>query len=86
MFDRLRDIPLDEAHHSLPTPAAGEPVTRAAEPILVYAWVVDRRGQDQRIPAAVTAWTPRAVRIRYQDSHRRTGYAWVWANAVERVR
>lgn len=57
------------------------PVTMAAEPIPVLAWV--------RLPAMPThvqgralAWTQRAVYVEWE--HRGLHRVWVWASAVER--
>lgn len=62
----------------------GARMTRPEDPPRVRAWVVDGRGQDVEVDGEAIAWTPRAVRIRYQDSHGREGWAWVWASAVTR--
>ncbi len=82
MVDR---VPLRDMARSVPTRARGEPVHRLAEPVRVRVWVLTARGEDVELDAEATAWTPRAVHVRFFDAFGREGFAWVWASSVRRI-
>ena len=91
---KYRTVPADvtdqsiaRLHASGPTSLfreeTGDRIIQAAEPIPVRAWV--RFGPEPvHVDAEAVAWTPTAVRIRFEY---RTGRwdAWVWASAVQSV-
>ena len=52
-------------------------------PQRVHAWVVWEDGVEELVDAHATAWTKRAVRVRFgAPPHQHE--VWVWAGAVER--
>lgn len=63
---------------------AGEPVTRATEPIPVLAWVIWADGTTEEVSGTVAEWTRRAVHVRWRAGHRIGYEAWVWVGAVRR--
>lgn len=58
-------------------------VTPAGSWVAVTAWVVWEDGVEELVEAQATAWTPRAVRVRW-GSPPRVFETWVWAGAVQR--
>jgi len=70
----LTDDELDLAHH---------PVTEAAEPIKVRAFVRFHEAVI-RPEAEAVAWTPRAVKVRFTMQNGASHEVWVWASAVDR--
>jgi len=59
-------------------------VSRAPESLRVSAWVVWEDGVQELVEGLATAWTKRAVRIRFGiPGH--IHEVWVWAGAVERT-
>lgn len=77
-------IPMRDWAHSISPAAIGQPITKAAQELHVRAWIINHSGTDAQVDAEATAWTARAVHIRYRDEHDREGSAWVWASAVTR--
>jgi hypothetical protein len=74
--DTLDPKQLDLAH---------EPLTRSPEPQAARAWV--RYGEQSiEIEVEVTAWTERAVAIRWPGPDGAEHRAWVWAGAVSQRR
>ena len=68
-------LPEQMGHLSVSTPAV---------PKRVHAWVVWEDGVEELVPAYATAWTRRAVRVRFgAPPHEHD--VWVWAGAVERA-
>lgn len=60
---------------------AHEPLTRSPEPEPARAWV--RYGEQSiEIDVEVTAWTARAVAIRWPGPDGAEHRAWVWAGSV----
>jgi hypothetical protein len=69
----------------LPEEAWGGRVPEPRAPIDVYAWVPYRDGYYHPVKAQATAWTDRAVRIRWKVGAFGAQYElWVWAKAVTR--
>ena len=59
-------------------------VCTPAVPQWVQAWVLWEDGVEERVEAQATAWTRRAVRVRFgAPPHQHD--VWVWAGAVERA-
>ena len=59
-------------------------VCTPAVPHRVLAWVLWEDGVEERVEALATAWTRRAVRVRFgAPPHQHD--VWVWAGAVERA-
>ena len=59
-------------------------VCTPAVPHRVLAWVLWEDGVEERVEAQATAWTRRAVRVRFgAPPHQH--HVWVWAGAVERA-
>lgn len=81
MVDR---VPLRDMARSLGPRPVGEPVHRHDEGIPVRVWIVDGQGRDVEVHGLATAWSPRAVHVRYFDVNGREGFVWVWASAVTR--
>jgi hypothetical protein len=53
-------------------------------PHRVHAWVLWEDGVEELVEASATAWTKRAVRVRFgAPPHQHD--VWVWAGAVERA-
>ena len=68
----------------VPEQLGDEPVTQAAETRRVTAWVVWEDGVEELVNGVATAWTKRAVRVRFGiPGHMHE--VWVWAGAVERA-
>ena len=59
-------------------------VTSAITPLKVCAWVVWEDGVEELVDAVATAWTKRAVLVRFGIPGHVHG-VWVWAGAVERA-
>jgi hypothetical protein len=59
-------------------------VTAATAPQRVRAWVVWEDGVEELVEGVATAWTRRAVRVRFGiPGH--VHEVWVWAGAAERA-
>lgn len=59
-------------------------VCTPATPQPVQAWITWEDGVEELWPAEATAWTKRAVRVRFgAPPHQHQ--VWVWAGAVERT-
>jgi hypothetical protein len=59
-------------------------VCTPAAPARVRAWVLWEDGVEELVDAYATAWTRRAVRVRFgAPPHQHE--VWVWAGAVERA-
>lgn len=76
-------VPASELAHTLTPDQYGQPVKKAAPPVPALAWIRSSGGH-RLVDAVATAWTPRAVQVRYTDDHGRVGSAWLRANAVIR--
>jgi len=63
----------------------GQPtVTTARAPVPVHVWVLWEDGVEELVQAVATAWTRRAVEVRFgAPPHEHE--VWVWAGAVERL-
>ena len=59
-------------------------VCTPAVPQQVHAWVLWEDGVEELVEAQATAWTRRAVRVRF-GAPPRQHEVWVWAGAVERA-
>jgi hypothetical protein len=60
-----------------------EPLTRAPDPVAVEAWV--RYGPTAvNVRGVATAWTARAVAVKWPTPDGGEHRAWVWASAVRR--
>jgi hypothetical protein len=66
-----------------PEQLVGSAVTSAVAPQKVNAWVVWEDGVEELVAGVATAWTRRAVRVRFGIPGR-IHEVWVWAGAVER--
>jgi hypothetical protein len=77
-------VPAGELAHSLTPEEYGEPVRCAGRPVPVLAWIRNRDGH-RVVDGVVTAWTPRAVEVRYTDDRGRVGSVWLWSSAVLRL-
>ncbi|WP_251151344.1 hypothetical protein [Cellulosimicrobium sp. Marseille-Q4280] len=78
------NTPFPQRARSLAPRQYGQPVTQAPEPIPVKAWVVTVAGDDLEVAGDATAWTSRAVRVRFVDKFGHLDSAWLWAGAVSR--
>lgn len=59
-----------------------EPLTRPPQPIPCTAWV--RYGNDaMRIEGTITAWTARAVAVKWTTPDDAEHRAWLWSSAVQ---
>ncbi len=66
-----------------PEQLGDQQVSRAPESLRVSAWVVWEDGVEELVEGVATAWTKRAVRVRFGiPGH--IHEVWVWAGAVER--
>ena len=90
MFDTLAGVTeVPRNVRRLPRSLTRQQVTKQtttipAEPIPVLAWVIWEDGVEELVSALATAWTPRAVRVRFgppPNEHE----VWVWAGAVARA-
>lgn len=79
----LEPVPASELADSLRPDEYGQPVKAADDPVPALAWIRDRDGH-RLVDAVATAWTPRAVQVRYTDDHGRVGSVWLSATAVIR--
>ncbi|WP_345041571.1 hypothetical protein [Georgenia daeguensis] len=77
-------VPAGELAHSLTPEEYGEPVKHADPPVPVLAWIQNRDGH-RLVDGVATAWTPRAVEVRYTDERGRVGTVWLWTSAVFRL-
>lgn len=75
----LRPMP-----RTLTTAEVGGPVTEATAPIPVIAWVPFPTVSVE-LDCEAVAWSPRAVRVRFQLRDLQSRDCWVWASAVRRV-
>ena len=81
-------MPLEPEHdhevaHTLTPDQYGQPIKKADRPVPALAWI-RHRGAHRLVDAVATAWTPRAVQVRYRDDHGRIGTVWLPATAVMR--
>lgn len=78
-------MPLRDYAHEAPELARrGVAIVRPEEPIPVQAWITQRQSGESRVAGEAIAWAGRQVQVRYLDPHGREGWAWLWADAVER--
>jgi hypothetical protein len=78
-----RGVDVDEPI-GLPEQAVAGRVREPRAPIDVYAWVPYRDGYYHPVKGQATAWTDRAVRIRWTTPFGTAYELWVWAKAVTR--
>ena len=62
----------------------GDAIVRPAEGIPVRAWITQRQSGEARVDGEAVAWAGRQVQVRYVSPAGREGWAWLWADAVER--
>jgi hypothetical protein len=60
------------------------PMSIAAVPQPVHAWILWEDGVEELVQAHAIAWTKRAVRVRF-GAPPHLHEVWVWAGAVERA-
>lgn len=78
-------MPLRDGAEEAPQLARdGVAIVRPEDAIPVRAWVTQRQSGEHRLDGEAIAWAGRQVRVRYLDPHGREGWAWLWADAVER--
>jgi hypothetical protein len=80
----LEPVRDDHVAHTLTPAQYGEPVKIADHPVPALAWIRNRDGRHRLVDAVATAWTPRAVQVRYTDPHGSDRSVWVWANEARR--
>lgn len=78
------NTPWPQRPRSLAPRQYGPAVTEPGQVIAVRAWILTVQGDELEVDADATAWTSRAVRIRFVDKYGHLDYAWVWAGAVVR--
>ncbi|PFG44926.1 hypothetical protein ATJ97_0200 [Georgenia soli] len=83
----LESVPDDEgAHiHTLTPEQYGEPVKMAERPVPALAWIRNRDGHHRLMEVVATAWTPRAVQVRYTDGNDHVPVVWLSARSVLRL-
>lgn len=77
-------VPASELAHTLTPDQYGQPVKEADNPVPALAWIRHGDGRHRLVDAVATAWTPRAVQVRYTDHCGTDRSVWVWANAARR--
>lgn len=60
------------------------PIVRPTEGIRVRAWITQRQSGEDHVDGEAIAWAGRQVHVRFIDRNGREGWAWLWADAVER--
>lgn len=81
----FESVPLRDGAEEAPQLARVEAaIVRPEEGIPVRAWITQRQTGEQHVDGEAIAWAGRQVWVRYLDPHGREGWAWLWADAVER--
>ncbi|MFJ4233852.1 hypothetical protein [Cellulosimicrobium cellulans] len=81
----IETVPLrDHAEEAPELARRGVAIVRPPEGIPVRAWITQRQSGEVRVDGEAVAWAGRQVHIRYISREGREGWAWLWADAVER--
>jgi hypothetical protein len=80
----LPRIALRQPRSLVPEQLGDLAVTMATTSTPVAAWVVWEDGVEELVQGHATAWTKRAVRVRF-GAPPHVHEVWVWAGAVERA-
>lgn len=62
----------------------GQRIVRPEAGIPVRAWLTQRQSGEAHVDGEAIAWAGRQVHVRFIDRNGREGWAWLWADAVER--
>lgn len=81
----IENVPLRDSADEAPALARRDAaIVRPDEGIPVRAWITQRQSGESHVDGEAIAWAGRQVNVRYVDRHGREGWAWLWADAVER--
>ena len=74
----------DHAEEAPELARRGVAIVRPSEGIPVRAWITQRQSGEACVDGEAVAWAGRQVHVRYLSREGREGWAWLWADAVER--
>ncbi|WP_454730376.1 hypothetical protein [Cellulosimicrobium protaetiae] len=74
----------DHAEEAPELARRGVAIVRPGEGIPVRVWVTQRQSGEAQVDGEAIAWAGRQVHVRFIDGRGREGWAWLWADAVER--
>lgn len=78
-------VPLRDSAEEAPALARrGLSIVRSPEGIPVRVWIIQRQSGEDHVDGEAIAWAGRQVQVRFIDRNGREGWAWLWADAVER--
>lgn len=74
----------DRAEEAPELARRGVAIVRPEAGVPVRARLTQRQSGEAHIDAEAIAWAGRQVHVRFIDGHGREGWAWLWADAIER--